>query len=67
LYAANLHKNEQVLTAQEAQAYRNGGKSGNTYSFGNIIIQGGSTDKVTVERLMRAIAKEIDQTGGLMA
>jgi TP901 family phage tail tape measure protein len=61
-YAASLHKGERVLTRSENEAYTRG-NGRNTYQFGDIIIQGGPTDKVTVSRLMDAIANEIEAAG----
>jgi TP901 family phage tail tape measure protein len=61
-YAASLHKGERVLTRSENEAYTRG-NGRNTYQFGDIIIQGGPTDKVTVIRLMDAIANEIEAAG----
>ncbi len=64
-YRATLHKGEQVLTRSEARDYRDGkSRGGNTYQFGNIIIQGGPTDRVTAQRLLEVIADEIQAAGG---
>ncbi|SIA50042.1 Uncharacterised protein [Mycobacteroides abscessus subsp. abscessus] len=58
-FPATLHKGEQVLTAEEAKAYRNGGGQTITYQFGDINIQGNIEDHRTVDRLMGAIFKEL--------
>lgn len=62
-FIGRLHKDEMILTRGEADKYRKGQSGGNTYQFGNIIIQGGPTDRDTVRRLLDAIAKEIEMAG----
>lgn len=63
-YQATLHKNERILTPEEAKEYNAGRGGGNTYHFGNIIIQGGATDRQTARKLLEAITREIELAGG---
>jgi hypothetical protein len=70
-YQATLHKNERVLTAEEAQSYRkNGGKTGgNTFNF-TVNYSGSGSVKQDAEQLMREMAKiirsERSMMGGLL-
>jgi hypothetical protein len=68
-YQATLHKNERVLTTEEAQTYRAGGgqgKGGNTFNF-TVNMNGSGSIKRDAEKLMREMARLIEQEGGQMA
>lgn len=61
----SLHRGEMILPRGEADNYRKGKSGGgNTYNFGDIVINGGPTDRATVIRLLDAISNEIEAAGG---
>jgi len=62
-YGASLHRGERVLTKQENKAYSSGRGGGNTYQFGNIIINGGNSTKKAAKEIMKYIADEIEAAG----
>lgn len=66
-YLARLHKGERVLTAEENTARTEGKaavKGGNTFNFGNIVINGASGDtSAMADSLMREIAKRVAIAG----
>ncbi|WP_232423523.1 MULTISPECIES: hypothetical protein [Bacillus] len=63
-YVARLHKGERVLTPEENKEYRQGNAGGNSYQFGNIIIQGTGYTEQDADRLLDAIARRIELAGG---
>lgn len=66
-YVARLHKNERVLTAEENREYSNG-RGNVTLTIGSISLYGvGGNLEAAADKLMRIMARKIDEAGGLMA
>lgn len=61
-YPALLHEGERVQTKQEV--HQDNRKQGNTYHFGNIIIQGSGYAKLDAKNLLRSIVSELEMSGG---
>lgn len=62
-YPAILHRGERVQTMQEVHQ-DNRKQSGNSYQFGDIIIQGSGNSKQDAKSIMDAIVREIEMAGG---
>lgn len=65
-YQATLHKDEKILTAQNAREYREG-NSGVSVSVGQLIIQGGGDMKAQAREFLNEVATLLEQEGGQMA
>jgi hypothetical protein len=61
-FQATLHKNERVLTPEEAKAY-NEGKGGNSYAFHVTMTGAGSTEK-DADRLFEYFVRKVEAAGG---
>jgi hypothetical protein len=61
-YQATLHKNERVLTPEEAKAY-NEGKGGNSYAFHVTLNGSGSTEK-DADKLFEYFVRKVEAAGG---
>ena len=62
-YQATLHKNERVLTPEEAKEYNAGRGGGNTYQI-TVNVNGQLTDRRTVDKLLDAMVSKIQLAGG---
>jgi hypothetical protein len=62
LYQATLHKNERVLTNEEAKVYNNG-KGGNVFNFGGIHINGSGSSEQDAKKVLELIVKQIESAG----
>lgn len=63
-YSATLHKGETVLTRGEARDYREGKSGGNTYQFGNIVLNGVGGDlEKAADKLLDIMAYKISVSG----
>jgi hypothetical protein len=61
-FQATLHKNERVLTPEEAKAY-NEGKGGNSYAF-NVTLKGSGSTEKDADRLFEYFVRKVEAAGG---